>query len=179
MTTRRRALVLVITLYNTGLSDPGFDLPIYDYRAGAAVFYGIEAEGKFELGNYGPGRFDLELQADYLWADNTDINEPLPRISPVRIGGALVYTAAQWDTRLDVFRVQAQTRVAPNEFPTDGYTMINASFTYRLTPDRYGLVAFVKGTNLLNQDARNHVSYLVNIAPMGGRGVTVGVRGTF
>ncbi len=57
--------------------------------------------------------------------------------------------------------------------------MVNASFTYRLTHDRFGLTAFVRGTNLLDEDARNHVSYLVNIAPMGGRGVTVGVRGAF
>ena len=168
-----------ITLYNSGLIDPEFEVPIYYYRAAAAEFYGIEAEGKFELGNYGPGRFDLELQGDYLRATNTDNGEPLPRISPVRIGGALVYTADRWDTRLDVFRVQAQNRVAPNELPTSGYTMLNASLTYRLTQDRYGLMAFIKGTNLLNEDARNHVSYLVNIAPMGGRGVTVGVRGTF
>ena len=90
-----------------------------------------------------------------------------------------MYTADRWDTRLDVFRVQAQNRVAPNELPTDGYTMVNASFTYRLTQDRYGLMAFIKGTNLLDQDAYNHVSFLANIAPMGGRGVTVGVRGTF
>jgi len=168
-----------ITLYNTGLIDPEFEIPIYDYRAAAAEFYGIEAEGKFLLGNYGPGQFDLELQADYLRATNTETNEPLPRISPVRIGASLVYTADRWDTRLDVFRVQAQNRVAPNEFPTDGYTMLNASFTYRLTQDRYGLMAFVKGTNLLDEDVRNHVSFLANIAPMGARGVTVGVRGTF
>ena len=168
-----------ITLYNSGLIDPEFEVPIYYYRAAAAEFYGIEAEGKFELGNYGPGRFGLELQGDYLRATNTDSGGPLPRISPVRIGGALVYTADRWDTRLDVFRVQAQNRVAPNELPTSGYTMLNASLTYRLTQDRYGLMAFIKGTNLLNEDARNHVSYLVNIAPMGGRGVTVGVRGTF
>ena len=30
---------------------------------------------------------------------------------------------------LDLFRVQAQNRVAPNELPTDGYTMLNASLT--------------------------------------------------
>ena len=168
-----------ITLYPSGLIDPEFEVPIYDYRASAAQFYGLEAQGTFQLGDYGPGRFELELQADYLWASNTDLNEPLPRISPVRIGGSLVYTAAQWDTRLDVFRVQSQDRVAPDELPTDGYTMVDASFTYRLTQDRYGLTAFVKGTNLLNQDARNHVSFLANIAPMAARGVTVGVRGTF
>jgi len=168
-----------ITLYNTGLIDPAFELPIYAYRASAAEFYGFEAEARFELGSHGPGRLDLELQADYLRATNTDSGEPIPRISPVRFGGALVYGGDRWDARLDVFRVQAQNRVAANELPTDGYTMVNASFTYRLTNDRYGLTAFVKGTNLLDEDARNHVSYLVNIAPMAARGVTVGVRGTF
>ena len=103
----------------------------------------------------------------------------MPRISPARFGGSLVYTADTWNARVDVLRVQSQDRVAPNEFPTDGYTMLNASLYYQLTRDRYGLTAFVKGTNLLNEDARNHVSYLVNIAPMGARGVTVGVRGMF
>lgn len=168
-----------VTLYNSGLVDPATELPVYYYRASAAEFYGFEAEAKVALGDCGPGRFDLELQADYLWAANTDLNEPLPRISPVRVGGSLVYTAQQWDARVDVFRVQAAERVAPNEYPTDGYTMVNASFTWRLTRDRYGLMAFVKGTNLLDADARNHVSYLVDIAPMAGRGVTAGIRGTF
>jgi iron complex outermembrane receptor protein len=168
-----------ITLYDSGLIDPESELPIYYYRASAAEFYGIEAEANFNLGSYGPGRFSLELQADYLWAANTDLDVPLPRISPARFAGSLVYTASQWDARLGVFRVQAQDRVAPNEFQTDGYTMLDASFTYRLTKDRFGLTAFVKGTNLLNEDARNHVSYLVNIAPMPARGITVGVRGTF
>lgn len=168
-----------ITPYNTGIVDPELELPIYQYRASAATFYGIEIEGKVGLGEYGPGRFDLELQADYLWAANTDADAPLPRISPVRVGGSLVYTDAQWDARIDVTRVQAQDRVAPDELPTSGYTMVNASLTWRLTRDRAGLMAFIKGTNLLNQDARNHVSYLVNIAPMAAAGVSVGVRGTF
>ena len=97
----------------------------------------------------------------------------------MRIGGSLIYAAQQWDARLDLFRTQAQDRVAPNELPTSGYTMLDASLTWRLTRDRFGLMAFVKGTNLLDEDARNHVSYLVNIAPMAGRGVTVGIRGTF
>ena len=57
--------------------------------------------------------------------------------------------------------------------------MLDASFTRRLTKDRYALMAFVKGTNLLDEDARNHVAYVVNIAPVPGRGITVGLRGTF
>ena len=168
-----------ITLYDSGVVDPDTELPIYAYRQGAAQFYGLEAEGSVGLGQYGPGRFDLELQADYLWAANTDLQVPLPRISPVRVGASLVYTADTWNARVDLFRVQAQERVAPNELPTDGYTMLNVAAYWRMTQDRYGLTAFVKATNLLNQDARNHVSFLANIAPMAARGVTIGVRGTF
>jgi iron complex outermembrane receptor protein len=168
-----------ITLYDSGEVDPEDELPIYAYRGGAAQFYGVEAEATFTLGRYGPGRFDLELKADWLRGTNSDLAAPLPRISPARFGGALVYAADRWDARVDVYRVQAQDRVAPNELPTDGYTMVNASLTWRLTQDRYGLTAFVRGTNLLDEDARNHVSYLVNVAPMGARGVAAGVRGTF
>jgi iron complex outermembrane receptor protein len=168
-----------ITLYDSGFVDPEDELPIYYYRGGAAEFYGVEAEANITLGRYGPGMWSLELKADYLRGTNTDLDAPLPRISPVRFGGALVYNADAWNARLDVYRVQSQDRVAPNELPTDGYTMLNASLLYQLTKGRYGLTAFVKGTNLLNEDARNHVSYLVNIAPMGARGVTAGIRGTF
>ena len=42
-----------------------------------------------------------------------------------------------------------------------------------------GLTAFVKGVNLLDEDARNHSSVLKDIAPLGRRGVVAGVRGTF
>ena len=50
---------------------------------------------------------------------------------------------------------------------------------WRLTRDRSGLPAFVRGTNLVDEDARNHVSSLVNVAPMGARGFPAGIRGTF
>ncbi|MFO1304115.1 MAG: TonB-dependent receptor [Burkholderiales bacterium] len=88
-------------------------------------------------------------------------------------------TADAWNARVDLFRVQAQDRVAPNELPTDGYTMLNVAAYWKLTQDRYGLTAFLKATNLLDQDARNHVSFLANTAPMATRGVTLGMRGTF
>ena len=167
-----------INLSNTGEIED--ELPLYVYQAvGKATFQGVEAEANVELGRYGGGDWVLNFQADYLRATDDSTGQPLPRISPVRFGGGLQYSRDVWDARIDVTRVQRQGRVAENELPTDGYTMLNAAFTWRLSRDRYGLTAFVKGVNLLNEDARNHVSYLVNIAPMAARGVVVGVRGTF
>lgn len=168
-----------IGLFPTGEDDPGSGLPIYVYRPVRATFQGVEAEGALELARLASGSWNLELKADWLRATDDDSGEPLPRIAPLRFGGALAWSADRYDLRLDVLRVQSQDRVAPNELPTDGYTMVDASVSFRLTRDRYGLTAFVKGTNLLDEDARNHVSFLKDIAPLGARGVTVGLRGTF
>jgi iron complex outermembrane receptor protein len=167
-----------VALLNTGEVED--DLPLYQYTSiGKAIFQGVEAEASIELGRYAGGSWQLDLQADWLRATDDSNGQPLPRISPVRFGGGLAYARDQWNARVDLQRVQQQDRVAPDELPTDGYTMLNASLTYQLTRDKLGLTAFVKGVNLLNEDARNHVSYLVNIAPMGARGVVAGLRGTF
>jgi iron complex outermembrane receptor protein len=80
---------------------------------------------------------------------------------------------------LDILRVQAQDRTAPDELPTDGYTMLNASLTWRIGDMAQELTAFVQGVNLLDEDARIHSSVLKDIAPLGRRGVVAGVRGTF
>jgi iron complex outermembrane receptor protein len=167
-----------IALLNTGGIED--DLPLYQYTSiGKAIFQGVEAEASIELGRYAGGWWQLGLQADWLRATDDTTGQPLPRISPVRFGGGLAYSRDAWNARVDLQRVQKQDRVAPDELPTDGYTMLNASLTYQFTRDKLGLTGFVKGVNLLNEDARNHVSYLVNIAPMGARGMVAGLRGTF
>jgi iron complex outermembrane receptor protein len=127
------------------------------------------------------GTLDLELKTDYVRAYNSDTGEPLPRIPPLRYGGALEYKYDLWGVRVDLTRVSNQERisVSSNELPTDGYTMLNANVTYRLSPKPGNLYAFLRGTNLLNQEARNHVSFLKDIAPLGGRALQVGLRGTF
>jgi len=168
-----------ITQFPTGETNAEFDIPIFVYRQTRAEFYGIEFEGRYRAGHVGPGDLSFEVQGDWLRATDLDASEPLPRISPLRFGAAVVYGADRWNSRLEVMRVQKQNRVAENELPTDGYTMLNASLDYKLGFSKTDLFAFVKGTNLLNEDARNHVSVLKDIAPTGKRGVTVGVRGTF
>nr|HMN84281.1 TonB-dependent receptor [Burkholderiaceae bacterium] len=93
---------------------------------------------------------------------------------------SLIHQTGPWYTRADLTRVQAQERVAPNELPTDGYTMLNVYLSHRLkTGGPVVWELFARGTNLLNVEARNHVSVLKDIAPMAGRGLLVGVRGTF
>jgi iron complex outermembrane receptor protein len=166
-----------IALFPTGTVED--DLPVWVYRQTRAQFYGIELEGRATLGRAAGGDFDVEVMADWLRGTNLDTGAPLPRITPLRFGGALVHAHERWEARVDVLRVQAQDRTAPEELATDGYTMLGVSFTLRIGDGARGLTAFVQGVNLLNEDARTHASPINDIAPLGGRGVVVGMRGAF
>ncbi len=153
-------------------------LPEGLYRAVKADFRGLEAQGKFRVYE-GAGDLDLRLQGDYVRATNRDTGEPLPRISPLRLGMGLNYQRGNFGARLDVIHAFKQDRVAANELPTDGYTLVNAALTYRIKVQPMNLEAFLKGSNLFNEEARVHTSFLKDIAPLPGRGILLGMRGTF
>jgi iron complex outermembrane receptor protein len=162
----------------TSLASGEEILPEVAFRAVPAVFRGIEAQGLFRLSERA-GTWDLELRADYVRAHNADTGAPLPRIAPLRFGGGLLYARDRVSARFDVTRTQGQSRVSANELPTDGYTMVNAYAGYRFKSMSAEWEAFVRANNLLNVEARNHVSFIKDIAPMPGRGVTVGLRSSF
>jgi iron complex outermembrane receptor protein len=78
-----------------------------------------------------------------------------------------------------VTRVAGQDRVSANELPTDGYTMLNAALVYRVKASGADWDLFLRATNLLDEEARNHVSVIKDIAPLGRRAAMVGLRGSF
>ena len=142
-----------------------------------ATFQGMETQGKFRIYE-GVGDLDLNLRGDYVRATNDATNIPLSRIAPARIGTGLDYNFGNFSSKIDVLRGFKQDRVAPNELPTDGYTLVNVTISYRFQT-AFNLEAFAKGRNLLNEDIRDHSSFLKEIAPMSGRSVLFGLRGEF
>jgi iron complex outermembrane receptor protein len=153
-------------------------LPLFVYRQVPARFRGFEAEGRFRI-HEGRGVLHLLLRGDYVRADDRSTGMPLPRISPWRAGAGLDYRWGSVGARLDWTHVASQDRVSANELPTDSHNMVNAALSYRVKLNGAQLEAFVRGTNLLNEEARNHVSFLKDIAPLGRRAGMVGVRATF
>lgn len=153
-------------------------LPEFAYRAVPARFRGIEAEGRFRVMERG-GNMDLLVNASYVRAEDQSTGLPLPRIAPLRVGVGVDYRQDRFGARVDATFVDSQDRVAAGELPTDGYTMLNAAVSYRLPAAGMKLDAFLRGVNLLNEEARNHVSFLKDIAPLGRRSVQLGMRGQF
>lgn len=171
-----RTLPAVADPAGAGYAEP---LQQFVYQPVPAEFRGVEAEAKFGLWEQGGRRVDAELRADYTRAKNRDTDQSLPRIPPLRFGGALVYTQERIGARLDVLRAQKQDKVPEGEFETDGYTMVTLSGTYRIRWNGIEWEAFLRGTNLLDEDARLATSFLRDIAPLGRRAVTAGLRAAF
>jgi iron complex outermembrane receptor protein len=148
------------------------------YQAVPATFRGFEAQGRFRLSERG-GSLDLELKLDYVHAHDRATGQPLPRIAPLRLGVALDYRRERFGARVDVVRARGQDRVVQAERASDGYTLVNATLSYRFGAQPYAWEVFLRGNNLLDREARNHVSFLKDVAPLPGRSLLAGVRATF
>lgn len=169
-----------IGLFNTGVDIlvDGEPLPEARFSQVRAVFKGLELEGKFGLTDY----LGLSVRGDYVHARNKDTGDYLPRISPLRLGAALNYNFNAFSAQLDVSHAFDQNKTASNatntELATDGYTNVSATLAYKL-PTKFGLEVFARANNLLNDEIREHTSFLKDIAPQGERSVLIGLRGEF
>jgi len=77
-----------------------------------------------------------------------------------------------------VRHVAEQDRVAELELPTNDYTLVNLTGAWRPLADR-NVTIFAEARNLTDAEAREHVSFLKDIAPMPGRNFRFGVAYRF
>jgi iron complex outermembrane receptor protein len=77
---------------------------------------------------------------------------------------------------LSVLRHDEQDQVAANELPTDGFTDVSVDVSYRFELPAGRLLAFVRGTNLLDEEARRSTSPLKEFAPLPGVNIAAGLR---
>lgn len=163
---------------NTRMTADGDDLPELVYRAVPAIFRGVEAQGRSRIYE-ARGALDLVLAGDYVKAYDRTTGQALPRIPPLRLSAGLEYVWNRWNAGAEVRHARAQNRVAENELPTDNFTLVNASLGYSFKLEPVALQGFVRVNNLFDRVARNHVSFLKDIAPLPGRGVLAGLRAAF
>ena len=90
--------------------------------------------------------------------------------------GGLTGTRGQVDGRVEVEHVSAQNRTAPNETPTPGYTLVNASFDWHPFAANPELTLSLTGNNLFDVEARRHSSELKDYAPLAGRDIRLTAR---
>jgi iron complex outermembrane receptor protein len=150
-------------------------LPVYEYRQGKADYYGFEVEGDAKFGRAFGIDWGAELVADAVRATIENYG-PAPLIPPFRILAALTASRGQVDGRIEAEHAFAHERIAPNETPTDGYTLVNAAIDWHPFSARPELTFSLQANNIFDVDARRSTSVLKDFAPLGGRDIRVSAR---
>jgi iron complex outermembrane receptor protein len=170
-----------IGLRSTDNLDVDENYKISQFSGIKAEFKGVELEGKSMLTD----NLQLNVRGDYVDAKDKTNGGYVPHISPLKLGAGLKYEFDRFGARLDVLHAFRQDRVASNynyqggrELITDAYTNVSMMATYKL-PTQLNLEAFTRANNLLDEEIREHASFLKDIAPMGGRSIMFGLRGEF
>jgi iron complex outermembrane receptor protein len=166
-----------IYLADTGEEIDGFE--VLQFTQDDARFTGFELHGHYELLHAARSHLHLGFSYDQVQAEFSDSGEPLPRIPPRRGRLALVYLSEKWDARLEGWWVDDQTRVAEHETPTPGYEMLTASVGYKIFAGGVVHELALRGRNLTDEAAYNHVSFLKFQAPLPGRDVSLVYRLVF
>lgn len=161
-----------------GTLDPAGELLLLDYTSADAEFYGAEAEAVFGMLEGGADTLDMRVFADFVRAELRDGGD-LPRIPPLRYGLGFDYARGPWQAGISVMQVEDQDRVAALEPETDSYTLLDASVSYRIRTAAADYTLFLQGRNLLDEEVRNHTSFIKDFAPQPGLGVIAGIRASF
>ena len=150
-------------------------LPVYEVRQADARMWGFEAQASWRFAQSGRWNFYADGLADYVHTDITG-SGPAPRIPPLRFLGGLRAKSPHIDVSAEVERVTAQTRTAPFETPTPGYTMVNMELHWRPSGNDSPLSVVLSANNLFDVEARRHASFLKDYAPLAGRDIRLTVR---
>lgn len=154
---------------------------VFTYDQRDAVFVGYESEVKMNLYQTSHGDIWMTAFSDYVrgrfsQGDRADVS----RMPPLRYGFELGFGSNLWNTGIRYTRGEAQNHPGDHEVSTKGFHQLTANLDYQLKMGRWGnLWLFAKGSNLLNSEIRNSVSFLRSFAPEPGRSFIFGMRATF
>jgi iron complex outermembrane receptor protein len=151
----------------TGATDSSSNLPIVNYAQANSRFVGTEAGIEARVAS----TLWLNGKIDYVRAELTEQNKPLPRIPPLRGTLGLDWRYKAFSVRPEMILVNRQVRVFDKEQETAGYGICDVTASYTFVSKRVAHVLSVNGQNLTDKLYRIHLSFIKEIAPEIGRTV--------
>lgn len=149
------------------------DFRLIEYAQHDAEFTGVEAEASYRFNSH----VTATVFGDMVRGKLTGSAGNLPRIPAVRAGARLqTRLDDNWTANVEAYRVFRQDRLADYEDETPGYNMVNLGVSYDGEAGPTDYTVYLRATNLMNQQAFNHASFISTAAPLPGRRVMLGVR---
>ena len=167
---------VTLNLFYTDYSDYIFEnetgeiedgLPVFQFTAEDAEFYGFEAVGRTQFAT--AGKFDLSADAlvEYVRAETDTGN--LPRIPPLSTLVGLEADSERLTLRGEWEYVSEADDLAAFELPTDDFSLLNAFLTWKAPVGAQDVSLRFSVLNILDDEARIHSSFLKDIVPQPGR----------
>lgn len=166
-------------IFQTATGEEEDGLPVFQYFQSDATYWGFELGATVPIGEVGGFQVNADAVADFVRATLANGGGPVPRIPPLRVLGALEAESASFDGRVEVERVFDQGRVAAFETPSEGFTLVNASVTWRPWGRRNPTSLIFSANNLFDVEARRHASFTKDFVPLAGRDFRVSARVSF
>ena len=151
------------------------EFPCFQYAQADARYLGFEAEASVKLGQIGSYAINLDALADYVKATITG-SGPAPRIPPLRILSGLELQGDRLSLRGEIEHNFAQDRMAATETRTDGFTLVNASVSFKPFKGNDRTTISLSANNIFDVEARRHASFLKDYAPLAGRDIRLTAR---
>ncbi len=165
----------------TGAQQDGLDE--FAFVQADARFIGLELEGELDIVEGDPNanspHVSLEVMGDFVRATLSESDEYLPRIPSLRIGGGVNVRQGPFVLRGSARRTTDQNNIGPFETATRGFTMVDASISYRIFSGSLFHDITLAATNLTDEEARLHTSFLKDRAPLPGREIRLVYRLNF
>ena len=155
------------------------DLPVFQFFQNDARFWGFEADVSARLGRVGGFDFVVDGVADYTRASISNGGGPVPRIPPLRLLGGVELQSGSLDLRGEVEWADDQRRNAAFETETAGFTLVNASASWRPFGRDRNIALIASVNNIFDVSARRAASFTKDYVPLAGRDFRVTARISF
>ena len=156
-------------IFGDRIDDVVDNLRVLNFLQGDSRFLGFDAKGSIRLG----GNAWATLGIGYVDARLTTTNKPLPRIPPLRGTVSLDIPYRGFTLSPQLAFAGRQGDVFRDETETAGYTIFNLRASHVWPRQHTAHILTFTGYNLTNALYRNHTSFIKDLAPEMGRGVSV------
>jgi len=158
----------------TGGEEDG--LPIFQFTGEDASFRGFEIQAGADIGSVGAFTLQTDALVEYVRA-KTDTGN-LPRIPPLSILTGVEADSDSLNLRAEVDYTARQSKTAVLERESGDYALVNAFVTWTVPTQDNVKISFA-AMNIFDIEARQHTSFLKDVAPLPGRNFRVSVRTQF
>ena len=144
-------------------------MDVFQFVGEDATFRGFEVQGGAELAEIGNFTLKTDALAEYVRA-KTDSGD-LPRIPPLSILTGIEADSERFNFRAELDYAAEQNKTETFEIPTDDFALVNLFATWWAPAGTQDVRLSLSVLNLLDDDARQHTSFLKDTVPLPGRNV--------